>query len=96
MAPSDGMREPADWMRPMDDRILEAFREYGNMSPLALSKEGHEPRVDTTRHYIAERCRELLRYGMIDQIDRGLYSINEAGLAYLDEELDASTLDPVD
>ena len=96
MASSDEMRQPADWMRPMDDRILEVFREQGNMTPFALSREGHEPRVDTTRHYTAERCRELVRYGMIRQLDRGLYQITDTGRAYLDEELDASTLDPAD
>ena len=92
MAPTDDMRQPAAWMRPMDDRILEAFRQYGNMTPLALSKEGHEARVDTTRNYIAERCRVLVEYGLIDQIDHGLYALSDHGRAYLDEELDASTL----
>lgn len=96
MASKDEMRQPADWMRPMDDRILEGFREFGNMTPFALSKEGHEARLDTTRHYIAERCRALVKYGMIEQIDRGLYAITDEGRAYLDEELDASTLKRVD
>ena len=92
----DEMRQPADWMRPMDDRILEVFREEGNMTPFALSREGLIPRVDTTRHYTAERCRKLVVHGMIEQLDRGLYRITDEGRAYLDEELDASTLDELD
>lgn len=93
--PND-MRQPADWMRPMDDRILEALREDGNLTPLALSREGLVPRVDTTRQYISERGYDLLRFGLIARVDKGLFAITDKGRAYLDEELDASTLGELD
>lgn len=96
MPQPDDMRQPADWMRPMDDRILEALREAGNLTPLALSREGLVPRVDTTRHYVSERCADLLRYGLVARAEKGLFAITDDGRAYLDEELDASTLSELD
>ena len=90
------MRRPARWMRPMDDRILEALRESGNLTPFGLSKEGYVPRVDTTPSYTSERCRELLKYGLVMIVDKNLYAITDRGCAYLDENLDASTLDELD
>lgn len=90
------MRESADWMsNPADDRILEVIREEGNMTPLALSREGEVPRIDIGRKWAGARCRELVRYGLLRKVDKGLFAITDKGLAYLDEELDASELDPV-
>lgn len=86
------MRQSADWMVPIDDRILEAIRDYGNLTPRAVSREGDTPRVDIGRKYAGERCRELARYGLLERIDRGLFGITDEGRAYLGEELDASTL----
>jgi hypothetical protein len=37
-----------------------------------------------------------LEAGFVDQIDRGLYAINETGESYLNGDLDASELDSVD
>ncbi len=91
------MRRDADWMRqPTDDRILEVLREEGNMTPRAVSKEGEVARVDVSRDYAGDRLRELRRYGLIERVDRGLYRLTDNGEAYLDEELDASELEPVD
>lgn len=90
------MRRPADWMRSGDDRILEVFRSDGNLTPLAVSREGMVPRVDIGRDYAGRRCRELARYGLLDRVDNGLYTITDLGREYLDEELDASTLSPQD
>lgn len=88
------MRESADWMSmPTDDRILEAIREYGNLTPLAVSRDGEIPRVDVSRKHAGVRCRELANYGLLYRVDRGLYGITDEGRAYLDELLDASTLE---
>jgi len=93
----DQMRKTADWMSPStDDRILEVIRKEGNMTPLALSREGKEERVDIGRKYAGERCRELAKYGLLYKIEKGLFGITQKGEAYLDEELDASELDPVE
>ncbi len=90
------VREPADWMARADDRILEVIRDEGNMTPLALSREGEVERLDIGRKYAGIRCRELARYGLLERVDRGLYRITEEGQAYLDEELDAGVLEPDD
>lgn len=83
-------------MRAIDDRILETIREEGNMTPLALSREGVVPRLDIGRKYAGMRCRKLTEYGLLDRIDKGLYGLTDEGVAYLDEELDASELEPLD
>lgn len=93
---SDTMRQPADWMVLTDNQILEAIRDEGNMTPLALSKEGEIPRISIGRKYAGERCRKLLEYGLLEKVDRGLYRLTDDGRAYLNEQLDASTLEPRD
>jgi predicted transcriptional regulator len=82
--------------QPADDRILEVINEEGNMTPLALSRDGQQPRVDIGRKWAGERCRELVKYGLLRTIDKGLYGITQEGRAYLGEELDAATLEPAD
>ncbi|MDS0284704.1 hypothetical protein NDI86_21620 [Halomicroarcula sp. S3CR25-11] len=79
-------------MRSVDDRILETIREDGNMTPLALSREGHVERLDIGRKYAGIRARKLVDYGLLTLVDKGLYGITDQGISYLDEELDASTL----
>lgn len=90
------MRKPAEWMRNADDRILESMREEGNMTPRAVSREGEVPRVDISRNYAGDRLRVLTKYGLLHRLDRGLYGITDKGIAYLDEELNASELEPVE
>lgn len=83
------MRRSADWMDPVDDRILESVREHGNLSPKALKELGV-----TSKSHACRRCRVLGRYGLLEQITRGLYGMTDEGRAYLNEELDASALEP--
>jgi predicted transcriptional regulator len=83
------MRKQADWMVPADNRILELIREHGNLTPSAIDDKG-----GPVRQYTSERCGTLAEYGLLVQIHRGLYGITDEGRAYLNEELDASTLDP--
>lgn len=86
---TDNMRKQADWMVPADNRILELIREYGNLTPSALEDKG-----GPVRQYASERCSALAEYGLLVQVHRGLYGITDEGRAYLNEELDASTLNP--
>jgi hypothetical protein len=79
-------------MRPKDDRILELIAEQGNMTPLALSREGEVERLDIGRKYAGIRCRILAEAGLLNRIDKGLYGITEDGLAYLEGDLDARTI----
>lgn len=85
------MRQPAEWMTPSDDRILELIREHGNLTPKAIEHFG-----GPVRQHASRRCSKLADYGLLNQIYRGLYGITDQGEAYLDEELDASTLEPVE
>ncbi|AFK18614.1 PhiH1 repressor-like protein [Haloferax mediterranei ATCC 33500] len=38
----------------------------------------------------------MTKYGLVTWLFRGLYAISDDGLTYLDEELDASTLEPAE
>lgn len=88
---SDDMREPAEWMSPSDDRILELLREHGNLTPQAVEDFG-----GPTAGHAQNRLPELTRYGLTERISRGLYQITDQGESYLDEELDATELEPID
>jgi hypothetical protein len=84
-------RGRAEWMKPIDDPILETIRDEGNLTPQALDD------FDVTvADYAGKRCKVLAEYGLLEQISRGLYRLTDDGRAYLDEELDASTLDPAE
>ena len=93
-AERDEMRQRADWMKPPDDSLLEALHDEGNLTPLAISKEGDVFRVDISRKYAGVRPRALTRAGLVETVDNGLYRLSEHGHAYLDEEFDASTVSP--
>ncbi|MGQ5515406.1 hypothetical protein [Halococcus saccharolyticus] len=90
------MRQRAGWMKQHDDPILEYIRDKGALSPLALSREGIVVRLDIGKQHASDRCRELWRYGLLIQVDRGLYRLSDAGEAYLDEDLDAVELERSD
>lgn len=85
---SDDMRQRAEWMVPSDDQILELIREHGNLTPAAIEDLG-----GPTSGHARNRCPKLARYGLLHRIAHGLYGITDDGRAYLDEELDASTLE---
>lgn len=82
------VRGRADWMKPVDDEILETIRDEGNLTAQAL-----EDFDVTVADYAGKRCKTLAAYGLLEKISRGLYRITDEGHAYLDEELDASTLE---
>lgn len=85
------MRQPADWMVPSDDRILELLREEGNLTPQAVEDFG-----GPVAGHASDRLPLLAKYGLVTKISRGLYRITDEGEAYLDEELDAGELETVD
>lgn len=85
------MRQRAEWMVPSDDVILELLRDRGNLTPAAVEGFGG-PVAD----YVSERSKRLAEYGLTQQIHWGLYAITDKGEAYLDEELDARTLEASD
>lgn len=85
------MRQSAGWMVPSDDRILELLREHGNLTPQAVEDFGG-PSAGHTQ----DRLPKLAESGLVERISRGLYRITDEGVAYLDEELDASEFEPTE
>jgi len=85
------VRQPADWMVSADDRILEMIREEGNLTPGAIEALG-----GPVSDHASRRAGKLARYGLLERVHRGLYRITDAGEDYLDEELDASELEPTE
>ncbi|NLV04074.1 phage repressor protein [Haloferax alexandrinus] len=83
------MRKRAEWMRSVDDQILEYLRDEGAGTPKSIADV-----LEKNNNYIGDRCRVLTKYGMLDRPSRGLYLINETGIEYLNETLDAAELDP--
>jgi len=85
------VRQRAEWMKPVDDQILELMKDEGNLTPRAVDDFGI-----AVSDYAGDRFAVLRRYGLVERISRGLYRLTDDGRAYLDEELDASELDPAD
>lgn len=90
------MRKTAEWMVSADERILECLMDAGNLTPIAISREGKIPRVPISGSYASRRCTALHKHGLITEIDNNLYTINEVGLAFLAGWLDAGELDERD
>ncbi len=78
-------------MTQVDEEILETMREEGNMTPRAL-----EDFDVTVANYARDRLAKMSDYGLVERLSRGLYRLTEEGEAFLDEELDASELEPVE
>jgi hypothetical protein len=83
-------RKPADWMVPLDERILEILRAEGWSAPAYIARKvslwASVGRVD-------ERCRMLTDARMIEPLTPEFenYDITGVGHRYLDGQLDAST-----
>lgn len=86
---SESVRKRADWMVPADDVILELLRSEGNLTPEVIDDMG-----GPSPNHVINRCRQLEKYGLVEKLGRGLYRLTDEGRAYLDEELDASELEP--
>ncbi|WP_191906050.1 MarR family transcriptional regulator [Haloarcula hispanica] len=75
-------------MTQADDRLLETLDESGMiLSPRILGIN-----TDYSRHYVSERLAVLLKSGLIERVDDGLYRITEKGHNYLSGKLDAEDL----
>jgi Mn-dependent DtxR family transcriptional regulator len=85
------VRQRAEWMRPKDEEILEVMRDEGNMTPNAL-----EDLDVTVANYASNRLSKMAKYDLVERVAYGLYRITDEGEAFLNEELDASRLDPAD
>lgn len=83
------MRRPADWMRPMDDRILEALQSCG----LVLSPSIIAFNIEKSREAVTRRLAELTTHGLVERVERGKYRITDDGEQYLAGTLDVSELE---
>jgi hypothetical protein len=81
-------RQRADWMKPVDDQIMEVLKDSGAGTPNSLADE-----LDKNNDYVGRRCRELTSYGLLERVSRGLYMLTDLGGEYLAGELDANELD---
>ena len=84
-------RKRADWMKPVDDKIMEKLRDEINLTPKALYDLGV-----ASQNYAGDRCRKLANYGLVENWSSGLYRLTDEGHQYLDEQLDASELESID
>lgn len=90
VGPVNVPRQCAEWMTQTDEVILETMREEGNMTPQAL-----DDTFDVAAaNYARDRLSVMLDYGLVEKLGRGLYRLTDDDRAFLDEELDASTLEP--
>jgi DNA-binding IclR family transcriptional regulator len=83
------MRQPGEWMHlPTDHFLLELLEETDLiLSPAVLARN-----LDYNRVTVSRRLTELTDYGLVERVDRGYYRITDAGVAYLDGDLDADRL----
>jgi hypothetical protein len=85
------VRQSAEWMDPVDERILELIQERGNLTPDAIEKFGV-----TSANHASRRCKLLSKYGLLSRIVTGLYGITQDGEAFLQGDLDAAEIEPVE
>ena len=83
-------RQRAEWMRPIDDLILEFLHNGCNFRPVDIAEE-----INRDRQYVGTRCRLLTEYGLLEQAGAipGLYTITDTGLGYLGGDVNASQLE---
>lgn len=78
-------RPRVDWMRPVDDPIMENLRDHSHLPPAAFEK------LDVcTSGTASNRLPVLKEHGLVKlYLDvRALYTLTEKGKEYLDEELE--------
>lgn len=73
------MREPSDWMVPMDDQILTLF----HTSDLVLTPTLIAYNIDYSREEVNRRLSELADHGLVERVERGKYRISPLGEEYL-------------
>ncbi|WP_226007712.1 hypothetical protein [Natrinema salinisoli] len=88
-AADDEAETDADWMEPVDRRLLEFMHSEDVFEPTGIEEEGICP-----AKYAAYRCRELTKYGLLDRLMPGVYEVTDAGERYLADDLDPSELEP--
>lgn len=74
------VREPEDWMLPIDDAILSLF----HSTDLVLTPSIIAYNIEYSRDEVNRRLVELEKRGFVTKIERGKYRITALGRQYLD------------
>jgi len=82
------IRQPADWMTPMDDAVLELF----HSSALVLTPAIIAFNIDRSREEVNRRLTALAEHGLVERVERGKYRLTELGERYLRGELHVALL----
>ncbi|SFR97853.1 hypothetical protein SAMN05216559_1927 [Halomicrobium zhouii] len=82
------IRSPADWMRPMDDAILELF----HSSELVLTPAVVALNIDRSREAVNRRLTALADRDLVERVERGKYRLTPLGEQYLRGRLHVSML----
>lgn len=85
------VRDPADWMLPIDDAILSLF----HTTDLVLTPSIIAYNIDYSRDEVNRRLVELEKRGFVTKIERGKYQITALGRGYLDGAVSHSLQDQV-
>lgn len=76
----DLIRDPEDWMLPVDDAILSLF----HSTDLVLTPSIIAYNIEYSRDEVNRRLVELERRGFVTKVERGKYRITALGRQYLD------------
>lgn len=74
------VRQPAEWMLPIDDAILSLF--HG--ADLVLTPSIIAYNIDYSRDEVNRRLAELERRGLVEKVERGKYRITAFGTQYVE------------
>lgn len=74
------IREPEDWMLPIDDAILSLF----HSADLVLTPSIIAYNIEYSRDEVNRRLVELEKRGFVTKVERGKYRITALGRQYLD------------
>lgn len=87
------MRQDAEWMYQLDERILEHLDDKTWSSPSLMSQHF---RFSTSENRIASRCAVLADADLIAPVQEGssMYEIQTTGRLYLKGEIDANLRQP--
>lgn len=80
-----GVRKPADWMQPADERLLEYLDTHGASS---VSIIDDSDAVDYAYNTIAKRLRVLRAGDLVEKRGKGTYRITPKGRSYLSGDAD--------
>lgn len=78
------IRHPKEWMRPVDERILELF----HSSDLVLTPSIIAYNIEYSSKEVNRRLSELEDHGFVERVERGKYQMTDIGELYLQGRLD--------